>query len=300
MTEPSGIAVIGSGGIGGYVAAALARGGHRPILCVRTAFDRLEVTEGGETRAVEVPVATDPAALGPVRWVLLTTKAQDIPGAAPWLVTLAGPGTTVAVIQNGVDHVRRAAPHLPPGAALLPTIIYCAVERTAPGRIVHHGSARMHVPAGAQGAAFADLFAGSRFEIVQEADFVTTAWRKLLSNAVANAITALTLRRMSVFAEPAVQALARDLMAEVVAVARAEGAQVTPEDGDRILGSYARMGSGGTSMLYDRLAGRPLEHDYISGAVVEAAGRHGIAVPVNRTILALLAGASGHPPDGRA
>ncbi|MGY2046622.1 2-dehydropantoate 2-reductase [Methylobacterium sp. JK268] len=298
MTEPSGIAIIGSGGIGGYIAGALARAGHRPTLCVRTGFDRLEVTEGGETRVVDVPVATDPDAVGPVRWVLLTTKAQDIPGAAPWLARLCGPGTIVAVIQNGVDHVRRAAPHLPPGAILLPTIIYCAVERTAPGRIVHHGAARMHVPADAAGAAFADLFAGTGFEIVREPDFVTTAWRKLLSNAVANGITALTLRRMTVFREPAVQALARDLMAEVVAVARAEGARITPEDGERILDGYARMGSGGSSMLYDRLAGRPLEHDYISGAVVEAAERHGIAVPLNRALLALLGGASGHPLDG--
>ncbi|GJE03289.1 2-dehydropantoate 2-reductase [Methylobacterium isbiliense] len=300
MIELSGIAIIGSGGIGGYLAGALARGGHRPTLCVRTAFDRLEVTEGGETRAVEVPVAADPAAVGPVRWVLLTTKAQDIPGAAPWLATLAGPGTTVAVIQNGVDHARRAAPYLPPGAALLPTIIYCAVERTAPGRIVHHGGARMHVPADEQGGAFAEIFAGSGFEIVREADFVTTAWRKLLSNAVANAITALTLRRMTVFTEAAVQALARDLMTEVIAVARAEGARIAAEDGERILASYARMGRGGSSMLYDRLAGRPLEHDFISGAVVEAAGRHGIDVPLNRAVLALLVGASGHPLDGSA
>jgi 2-dehydropantoate 2-reductase len=41
-------------------------------------------------------------------------------------------------------------------------------------------------------------------------------------------------------------------------------------------------------MLYDRLAGRPLEHEYITGAVVAAAERHGVAVPLNRAILALL------------
>lgn len=300
MVDASGIAIIGSGGIGGYVAGALVRGGHRPTLCVRTAFDHLEVTEGGTTRTVDVPIATDPATVGPARWVLVTTKAQDVAGAAPWLDALAGSGTTVAVIQNGVDHVRRAEPHLPAGATLLPAIIYCAVERTAPGRIVHHGAARMHVPAGREGAAFADLFADSGFQIKQEEDFVTTAWRKLLSNAVANPITALTLRRMSVFEDAAMQQLAEDLMAEVIAVARAEGAKVSPEDGARILAGYPQMGTGGSSMLYDRLGERPLEHDYLTGAVVEAAARHGIPVPLNRTILALLAGASGRPLDGSA
>lgn len=300
MARTDGIAIIGSGGIGGYLAGALVRGGHRPTLCVRTAFDHLEVTEGGETRRVAVPLATDPAAVGPARWVLVTTKAQDVAGAAPWLRALAGAGTTVAVIQNGVDHARRAAPHLPEGAALLPAIIYCSVERTAPGRIVHHGAARMQVPEGAEGIAFAALFAGSGFEIAQEADFVTAAWRKLLSNAVVNPITTLTLRRTAVFTEARVRRLAEDLMAEVIAVARAEGATLTPEDGERILAGYGRMGQGGSSMLYDRLSERPLEHDYITGAVVEAAERHGVPVPLNRAILALLAGASGRPLDGSA
>ena len=46
--------------------------------------------------------------------------------------------------------------------------------------------------------------------------------------------------------------------------------------------------SGGSSMLYDRLAGRPLEHEFITGAVVSAAARHGIAVPLNEALLALL------------
>ena len=296
--ELSGIAVIGGGGIGGFIAGALARAGHRPTLCLRTPFDRLEIVEDGVSRGVDVPLATDPATVDPARWVLLTTKAQDVAGAAPWLKALAGQGTTVAVIQNGVDHERRVASHLPCGTTVLPTIIYCAVERTGPGRIVNHGAARMHVPASEKGTAFAELYSQSGFKIVQEEDFVTVAWRKLLSNAVGNPITALTLRRMTVFVEAPMRRFGIALMAEVVAVAQAERAKVTREDGEQVLDGYARMGSAGTSMLYDRLAGRPLEHAYLTGSVVEAADRHGISVPLNRAVLALLEGASGHALDG--
>ena len=46
----------------------------------------------------------------------------------------------------------------------------------------------------------------------------------------------------------------------------------------------------GSSMLFDRLAGRPLEHQGLTGAVVRAADRHGLEVPLNRAILALLEG----------
>ena len=49
----------------------------------------------------------------------------------------------------------------------------------------------------------------------------------------------------------------------------------------------------GSSMLFDRLAGRPLEHQGLTGAVVRAADRHGIDVPLNRAILALLEGLDG-------
>jgi 2-dehydropantoate 2-reductase len=44
-----------------------------------------------------------------------------------------------------------------------------------------------------------------------------------------------------------------------------------------------------TSMLQDVLRSRRLEHDAINGAVVRAAARAGVAVPANRTLLALLA-----------
>lgn len=300
MAKRDEIAVVGGGGIGGCVTAALVRAGHRPTLCVRTPFDRLEVVENGTASTVDVPLVTDPAGVAPARWILLTTKAQDVADAAPWIRALAAEGSTVAVIQNGVDHDRRVAPYMPEGASVLPTIVYCAAERTAPGRVIHHGEARMRVPAGREGAAFAELFAGSDFAVTQESDFVTVAWSKLLGNIVANPITALTLRRMTVFDDDAIEALGHGLMAEAIAVAKREGAQLAPEDGARIIAHFRSMGSAGTSMLYDRLARRPLEHDYLTGAIVDLADRHGIAVPLNRAVLALLRAASGRPVDGSA
>jgi len=120
-------------------------------------------------------------------------------------------------------------------------------------------------------------------------DYRTASWRKLLANVAANPLTALTLRRMGVLREPEVGALAEKLLAEAVAVGRAAGADLTPEDASSVLDWQRRLDAGaGTSMLYDRLAGQPLEHEYITGAVVRTADRHGVDVPLNRAILALL------------
>ena len=66
--------------------------------------------------------------------MLLATKAQDTPGAAAWLRILTGTGTTVAVLQNGIAHEERVGPFTG-GAAVVPTLVYAAVERVGPGRI---------------------------------------------------------------------------------------------------------------------------------------------------------------------
>ena len=96
---------------------------------------------------------------------------------------------------------------------------------------------------------------------------------------------------MAVLDVPSVRALTRGLLDEAIEAGRAEGALLEREDADRTLAFYdALPRDGGTSMLYDRLAGRRLEHDLLTGAVVRAAERHGIEVPLNRAILALLEG----------
>jgi 2-dehydropantoate 2-reductase len=293
------IAIIGSGGIGGYLAAQLHDAGHEVVLCVRTPFEKLVIVEkDGAERTVPVRIASDPAAEKSVKWLLMTTKAQDVPGASAWLEQLAGPDTITAVIQNGIDHESRVQPYLPDGSAILPAIINCSVERTQPGRIVHHGAATISIPAGRAAERFASLFNGTVFEIRTEDDFTTVAWLKLLSNAMANPLTALTLRRLSVLGEPQMAELALAVGREVVAVARAVGAKLSDDHIDPLLAGIVRNHTVGTSMLYDRLSGRPLEFAFITGAVVAAAEKAGIDVPVNRTIRALLSGASGHALDG--
>lgn len=292
------VAIIGSGGIGGMLAAELVGAGRAVTLCVRTPFERLTIESGGTTREVAVDVATSPENVATSRWVLVTTKAQDTAGAAPWFAQLAGPDTTIVVVQNGVDQAERVRPFTS-ATDIVPATIYCAVERTTPGHIVHHGSAKIIVPKSATSPAVAALFAGTMFEIVEEEDFTTAAWTKLLNNLVANPLTALTLRRCGALAEGPMQDLARGLLTEAVAVAQADGARLTREDVEHAAQRLANLVPlGGTSMLYDRLAGRPLEHEYITGAVVRGAERHGIAAPLNRAVLGLLDTVSGRPLDG--
>jgi 2-dehydropantoate 2-reductase len=298
------VAVIGAGAIGGLLAAEVHASGHRVTLCARRPLDRLLVERDGNGRDVPVApagaaddgivVATDHAQVAAADCVLVTLKGQDSAAAAPWLDALVGPDTVVVVVQNGVEHRERIGPFAG-DAPVLPALAYAAVERVAPGHLVHRTGDRLVVPDEQPAASrLQRLLEGSALRVEVDADFRTAAWRKLLSNVAANPLTALTTGRMEIFQDPDVRALALGLLREAAAVGRAEGAHLPDDEPERMVAFYDEFPpDSGSSMLYDRLAGRPLEHDVLTGALVRAAARHDVDVPLNRAVLALLGGLDG-------
>jgi 2-dehydropantoate 2-reductase len=303
------VAVVGAGAIGSFFAAYLIEAGQSDVtLCARRPFDWLvvESERWGETVRSSPRVVTDPSRAvlelgGRVEWVLLATKAHQTQGAADWLRALVGPTTIVVVLQNGVEHLDRVRPLVPAGTRVMPAVVYAGAEMVAPGHAVHRTNGFFHVPArdDAQGITLRDgerldaLFASERNFVRPTEDFVTVAWEKLCANVAANGVTALTMRRMDVVRRPDVSEVLGMLLAECIAVGRAEGAHLPDVFGDRVREHQAAFpDAAGTSMLYDRLAGRPMEEDAIYGAVVRAGRRHGIGTPVTGTVLALLAAIS--------
>ena len=283
------IACVGVGAIGGAVAAPLvASGRHDVVLCVREPFERLVVESPARRFEAQARCETDPARVAPADWVLLATKAQDVPGAGKWLGALAAPGTVIAVLQNGVEHRERLAPFAGP-AEVLPVVVELPAKRLAPGRVRMRAGGRLTVPAGSAGEAFAALFADSGLVLEVTPDFAAVAWRKLCLNAASGALCALTGRTIEVLHEPGMGALARGLVAECVAVARAEGVALPDAVADETLARMLATPAGaGNSMLYDRQAGRPLELDARNGVIVRLGARHGVATPLNAAVCALL------------
>lgn len=281
------IAIIGGGAIGGVLADAAQRAGHRVTLCARTPFDRLTLETPEGTGTVPVSVVTEPERAPDADWVVLTTKVQDVPGAQPWLRRFDG--SSLVLVQNGVEH-RESVAGMGLSSPLLPAMIYVIAERVRPGHVVRRSSGRMVVPDDELGRGFAELVGSDELVVQRTADFRTDAWRKMLVNAAANPVTALTLRRLDVLGDPEVTELAESVLQETLAVARAEGADLRQGDVDEVLDGYraGMSAEAGTSMLYDRLAGSSTEHDHITGAIVHSGLKHGIPTPLNRTILTLM------------
>ncbi|MGE5157278.1 MAG: ketopantoate reductase family protein, partial [Gemmatimonas sp.] len=138
------------------------------------------------------------------------------------------------------------------------------------------------------GQAFAALLDGTSMRVLLSGDFKTLAWRKLLVNAVANPISALTLQRNAVFRRDDVTALCLALLEEAAAIGRADGAELSADEAQQ---SIARLLSvpadAGSSMYFDRLAGRPLEVEALTGAVVALGERHGVPTPLLKMLLTL-------------
>lgn len=289
------IAVVGPGAIGGTLAAWLAQNPEFEVLvCARTPLPDLvvETPQGRITAAPEV--FTEPLQVRPVDWVIVATKTYSADATAPWLAGLCGPDTRVAIVQNGVEHVRLFA-HLVREERLVPVMINLPASRSAPGRIVQNRHGVIAVPSGRNGDAFAALFAHTEIEAAAHAEFLSQLWVKLTGNCAA-IVPALTLRATGPAWSDDMEALIRALVEECAAIGRAEGADVHQSVVESTIETMRNMKEGAIagSIHADRLAGNPMEIDARNGVIVRLGEKHGIATPANRMLVTLLT-ASGTP-----
>lgn len=286
------IAVIGPGAIGGTVAAWLAQNPANTVtVCVRTPFDRLVIDTPHGLITATPKVLVSPEQAKPVDWVLIATKAYDVAATVPWLPRLSRPGTRIAVLQNGVEHIERFC-SVVPVSALVPVVIDLPAERAAPGRVRQRRDGLLTVPDDANGQAFMGLFDSAGLTVTTTPDFRSCAWRKLALNC-AGAVSALVLKPAGIAAREPIADIMRSLVRECIAVGRAEGA-ILDDDWVEIVVQRYRDGPADAinSLHADRLAGRRIEIDARNGAVERLGRRHGIATPVNTMIVALLQAAS--------
>ena len=263
--------------------AALRAGG----ITVRLPGDTLDVAP-----VVAVP---DPADATRPELVLVCVKSYDTPAAAAALRPVVGPETAILSLQNGIENeeILARALGLPP---LMVALTRIGVELVAPATVLYSGRGTIVFgePDGSESPRarrVAEAFARAGVPHQLRSDILVAAWEKLAWNAGFNAVTTLTRSTVAeVLALAGTRTFVVAAMEEVDAVAVAAGIPVRRTRTARVLeDSTTGLPDFKTSMLQDLLRGRRLEHDALNGAVVRAAARSGVAVPVNRTLLALLA-----------
>jgi len=278
------IAVLGPGGVGGFVAAALARAGEpvalvcREETAARLAVDGLHVT----SRALDADFVARPDVVtevsGPVGALLVASKATTLE-ASLRRIDPAAPAVVVPLL-NGLDHVAVLRGYFGEGRVRA-GVIRVQSDRPETGRIVQDSAAaRVDVAGPEDGpvAALAQALRRAGIETRTGASDADVLWSKLARlNAIACATTAFDATLGEIREDPSRLSALHAAIAETAEVARAEGADV--DTAATIAEVDALRGDQGSSMARDVAAGREPELDAIAGAVLRAADRHGIAVP---------------------
>ncbi len=286
-------AILGAGGVGGFIGAILANAGARVILLLRPeTFPGYpaSLTLQSPFGSVTAPVVPARELGEPVDVLWVTPKATHL-AAALSLAPDPALARMVVPLLNGVDHVALLRSRFAPDR-VVPGTIACEVERTAPGRIEHR-SPFASVAFSAAGQSGLEWAAGAltkfgctcRFD----ADELTLLWRKLVMLApTALNTTAAGLTVGELWASPEWSRRFEAVTREAGAVARATGAKVDAEETLRLLrGMPAGLKS---SMQKDVAAGRAPELDAIAGPILRGGPAHGIPVPVTSELAAAITG----------
>jgi 2-dehydropantoate 2-reductase len=288
--------LIGPGAVGTTVAALLSQAGHHVLLCGHTPRDSVELRpDGGDPIVVPGPVLTDPGQVpGSVDVVILAVKATQNDDAAGWLARLCAEHTIVLVLQNGVEQVEQVKPHCP-SSSVIPGIVWYSAENQPQGWVRLRTEAALVLPSGPTATTVAELLRGAGCRVDTDPDFLTAAWRKLLTNALAGFMV-LSRRRSGMFRRDDVAELSRRYVAECLAVARAEGARLPDDMVDGLVDMFRQAPEDmGTSILADAENRRRMEWDIRNGVIIRKARAHGLPTPLSDVLVPLLAAGSDGP-----
>jgi 2-dehydropantoate 2-reductase len=288
------VALLGPGGVGGLLAALLARAGNSVLVLAGETTARAIAEHGirvESRRFGNFHVRVDAAVRleGDVDACLITVKATQLERALERVPAELLGNALVVPFLNGIDHVdllRRIFPSSNVAAAT----IRIEVARVEAG-LIRHTSPFAAVEISTSVARperverLASQLRAAGLEVRLRDDERAMLWDKLVLLAP---IALLTTHERANVGE--VRTRRRDdavaVISEVAATARAEGAVIDTDAVVRIFDSVPE--SMESSMQRDQAAGDPLEVDAIGGTVVRRAARAGVAVPVTALLVAEL------------
>ena len=299
------IAVLGSGAVGGYYGAKLARAGHEVILVARGEHLSAIRARGLEIRSpalgdftVQCRAEEDTVAVGEVDLVIVAVKAYDNATALPLVRPMLGEKTIVLTLQNGIDSIGEVAA-IAGEARVIGGTTYIATALSAPGLIEQTGTHRRIV--------FGEVFGSlprhsSRVSTLHEAlsgadiqsetagDGRVPIWEKFIFLVPLAGFTGATRLPIGpVWADPFIRAQFLDACREIERLARGEGVPVAVDVIEKIEKYIDGIpGTMRSSLLIDLAQGKRIEVEALHGAVVRRAAAAGVPVAIISTLYAVL------------
>ncbi|MGO9212094.1 MAG: 2-dehydropantoate 2-reductase [Terriglobales bacterium] len=299
------IAFIGIGALGGYFGGRLAKAGNEVIFIARGATLEALRKNGlrvesplGDFALPQVHATDDPASVGQVDAVFVTTKAEQVPQVAPQIRSLIGPETTVVPLQNGVEAYDQLAAVLGP-EHVLGGMCHVIAFVTAPG-VIRHGGLTPVITLGewnnTRTPRLEKLVAclkATGMEVRVPENIQVALWEKFEFIASFGGVGGVTRAPIGVIRSlPETRSLLERAMREIVGLANACGIPVPDQSVANTLKFIDSLPPDGTaSMQRDVVAGRPSELEAQSGAIVRLGRARKFSTPIHEFIYhALLPG----------
>ncbi|KAJ5123774.1 hypothetical protein N7448_009871 [Penicillium atrosanguineum] len=309
MPDQIDVLLYGLGAIGSFYAFILSRSHHvRLTVVARSNYEAVNangITIDSENHGKHTfhpyRVVRSPSEASTVDYVVCAHKAIDQEDVAVQLKPVVDQSrTTIVIIQNGVGNEEAFRKQFP-GSSILTCVTWVGATQISPGIVKHTKSEDMQIGLfpnrqveGVTDQRRLDTFAGllrngeTRFQILE--DIQKKRWEKVVWNVAWNSITALTMvdtqtwLHSSDYAEP----FTRELMLEVIHIARGCGVALNNELPDQFIGKIKAMPGIGSSMQTDCKNGRPMEIDVILGFPVRKSRELGIKAPYLESLYVIL------------
>jgi len=296
------IAVMGAGGVGGYVGARLqaagediayiARGAH--LAALRKDGLRLEHADEnlaeGNLHLPQVVASDKPQDLGQVDVVLFAVKLWDVEQAARELPPLLAAHTRVITLQNGIDSVDMVAQHVPRDQVIGGSIYVSAVI-ARPGVISSVGAFhRIVVDAAGGDRVVADFVAAcdraAGVDCVATDAIERALWEKFVAlSSISGATSLMRSTAGPIVGNAESREFLRQLVAEGIAVAKAAGIALPDDYFDATMAKFAGLPAGfRASMAEDLERGKPLELKWLSGRMHGLGLQYGVPTPAHSAV----------------
>lgn len=289
------VVVVGAGGLGSYVGAVLHRAGHDVVLVARGEHAEAIRREGLKVSTADGDFVVRPTCrssaleVDGIDLALVGVKAFSLDEVAPQVAHLAGAGSVVVPLLNGVTASDRLVALGVPGDRLVDGIAYMTAFRTEPGRVVRRAAHHRLVIGSSTGAdasaldRIVEAFADTNVEVVLARDILVELWQKMAVVCSLSVICGLTGASMGPIRSHRFGAdIQRYAIAEITAVARASGVALAPEAEVRVGAILDAFPDDFVpSVIHDLRAGRRTEMEQLGGVIVDLGRRAGVDTPLH-------------------
>lgn len=294
--------VLGAGAMGSAFGALLQQAGHAVTLVDRNArhvaainAHGLRVRTPDSEFTLAIPATGHPREVSEADLVLFFVGSNATAAAARDVLPMLAASGCVLTLQNGLGNAEALSAAAGEDKVLAGSTYVSAAMR-APGH-VHVTNIGPTVlgevagPVSSRSRKIADLLQEAGLPCQAVENVMGHIWLKFALNCALNPLAAITgLRTGEVVRHPQMSRLLDSVIAEIMAVARAQGLRFPEADPARHIREHARLRYNRPSMLQHIEAGLPTEIDSLNGALLRHAENLGVPVPVNSAIMALVRG----------